>query len=601
MTARGATAGRAQTFWRLAAAVLVLGLAGCASVPSGGQVVSGKPAERAERVDDPYVRLIPVKPRPEWGPAQIVSGFLAASASFDDNHEVAKMYLSGQNSWNPGLRPSVTVLTSRITEPQVVRASATQATVKVTGEELGAITTDGQYTASPKGLETTFQLAKTPQGVWRITGLPGDDKTGLLLSKDDVERAMRTVNLFFFAPDQQTLVPNGIFLPVVNRQTLPTQLVQALLDGPTSWLNGAVQTAFPKGTRLRRGVHVDKEVATVDLTKEARAGSVEQMSAQLSWTMRQLSEIKRWRLRIEGEPVTPEGMEGTQPVQAWEANSPDGQVPQGESHQNAYAVGQSGFLSTLESDRAQPVVTGATRSISRPAIAPDYREFAGLSLAADQVLVAAPLNGAPTPRVLLNAQKGARFTAPTWSHDGTLWVVESKKDESWLWVRTRGRPPVRAAHWGLGGRDVRAFLLARDGVRAAVIAHIDGRDQVQLGRIAHAPDGSLDVGSFLPVSSELQDAVDLAWRDYNTLAVLGRAKRDSQTLPFLMPISGSAITSLGVGSLGEPRTIAAAPGAPILIGTRSSGKDQVCRQRAPSNSYSPWICPTPARDPSYPG
>lgn len=159
---------------------------------------------------------------------------------------------------------------------------------------------------------------------------------------------------------------------------------------------------------------------------------------------------------------------------------------------------------------------------------------------------------------------------------------------------------MRAAHWGLGGRQVLEFRVARDGVRAAVIAHVDGRPQVQIGRIAHAPDGSLDVGSFLPVSSELQDAVDIAWRDYNTLAVLGRANRDSQTLPFLMPISGSAITSLGVGSLGEPQTIAAAPGAPILIGTRSSGKDQVCRQRSPSNSYSPWICPTPAKDPSYP-
>lgn len=416
-TGRGLTGG--PTICRLAVAVLVLGIAGCASVPSGGQVITGKPAERAERVDDPYVRLIPVKPRPEWGPAQIVSGFLAASASFDDNHEVAKLYLNGQNSWNPGLRPSVTVLTSRITEPQVVRASATQATVKVTGEELGTITTDGQYTASPKGLEATFQLTRTPQGVWRITGLPGDDKTGLLLSKDDVERAMRTVNLFFLAPDQQTLVPNGIFLPVVNRQTLPTQLVQALLDGPTSWLNGAVRTAFPAGTRLRRGVHVDKEVATVDLTKEARTGSVEQMSAQLSWTMRQLSEIKRWRLRIEGETVTPEGMEATQPVHAWEANSPDGQMPQGESHPNAYAVGPSGLLSTLESDRAQPAVTGATAHLSRPAIAPDYREFAGLSLAADQLLVAAPSMARPPrascstlTRVPISLPRPGATTAP---------------------------------------------------------------------------------------------------------------------------------------------------------------------------------------------
>ena len=587
----------------LLSAVLVLVGAGCATVPSGGQVVTGKPAERAERaerVDDPYVRLIPVKPRPEWGPAEIVSGFLAASASFDDSHMVAKMYLGPQVSWSPGLRPFVTVTSGRIIEPQVVKTSGTQAMVRVTGEELGTITSDGQYIASPRPLDSTFQLAKTPQGVWRITGMPRDGKSGLLLSKDDVERAMRTVNLFFFAPDQQTLVPNGIFLPVANRQTLPTQLVQALLSGPTSWLKGAVRTSFPPGTRLRRSIHIEDDVATVDLSKEARGGSVEQMSAQLSWTMRQLSEIKRWRLQIDGETVTPEGMDSTQPVNAWEINSPDGQVPQGETHQNAYVVGPSDFLGTVQGDRAQPIVTGASGRLSRPVVAPDYQELAGLSAEANQVYVAAPVTGAPTPRVLLTAHKGARFTAPTWSNDGTLWVVESKRDESWLWVRPRGRPPVRAAHWGLGGRQVLAFRVARDGVRAAVIVRIDGRAQVHVGRIAHAPDGSLDVGSFLPVSSELQDAVDIAWRDYSTLAVLGRAKRDSQTLPFLMPISGSAITSLGVGSLGEPRTIAAAPGEPILIGTRSSGKDQVCRQRVPSNSYSPWICPTQAKDPSYP-
>ncbi|TDC63100.1 hypothetical protein E1200_23460 [Actinomadura sp. GC306] len=584
----------------LAAAALLLGGAGCATVPSGGQVVTGESAERAERVDDPYVRLIPVKPRPEWGPAQIVSGFLAASASFDDNHKVARLYLGRQNSWDPGLRPSVTVLASRITDPQIIKATDDQATVRITGEEVGTISSDGQYTASPKALDATFQLAKTQQGVWRITGLPGGEKAGLLLTQDDVERAMRTVNLFFYAPDRHTLVPNGIFLPVVNRQTLPTQLVHALLTGPTSWLKGAVQTAFPDGTKLKRRVEVDNEVATVDLTKEARAGNLDRMSAQLSWTMRQLSEIKRWQLRIDGEPVTPTGMDSTQPVHAWEVNSPDGRVPNDESDQNAYVVGPSGFLGTMEDDRAQPVVTGAAGSLSRPAVAPDHQELAGLSAAADQVLVAAPVTGTPATRVLLNAEEGARFTAPTWSGDGTLWVVESKKDESWLWVRRRGEDPVRAAHWGLGGRQVLEFRIARDGVRAAVIARVDGRPQVQIGRIAHAPDGSLDVGSFLPVSSELQDAVDIAWRDYNTLAVLGRAKRDSQTLPFLMPISGRAITSLGVGSLGEPQTIAAAPGAPILIGTRSSGKDQVCRQRSPSNSYSPWICPTPAKDPTYP-
>ncbi|MFB4297783.1 LpqB family beta-propeller domain-containing protein [Actinomadura sp. NTSP31] len=582
------------------AVVLVLCMTGCANVPTGGQVVTGKPAEKAERVDDPYVRLIPVSPQPDWTPTQVVSGFLTASASFDDGHKVAKKYLSTPNAWDPGLRPYVDVLTSRLVDPHVEQTSANQATVHVTGDQLGTIASDGQYTAAPKSYDVSFQLAKTQQGVWRITGLPGNDKEGLLLTKDDVERAMRTVNLYFFAPDQHTLVPNGIFLPVVDRETLPTQLVQALLSGPTSWLEGAVQSAFPQGTRLRGGsVRIDKDLAIVDLTQEARGGNVERMSAQLSWTLRQLSEIKRWRLQIDGETVTPDGTDSTQSVHAWDGNSPDGQDPDEQIRQTAYVAGSSGFIGTLQGDRAQPVVTGPAGRLSHPAVSPNYQELAGLSAEGDQLVITGPVAGSPPARVVLNAHRGARFTPPSWSRDGSLWTVESTTKASWLWVRRPGKAPVRAAHWGLGGRQVLAFRVARDGVRAAVIVRIDGRPEVQMGRIAVGAGGGPDVGSFLPVSSELQIAVDLAWRDYDTLAVLGRAKRDSPTLPYLMPVSGSAITSLGVGALGEPRTIAAAPGAPVLIGTSSSGKDQVCRQRPPITSYSPWICPTPARDPSY--
>ncbi|PRX07496.1 UNVERIFIED_ORG: sporulation and spore germination protein [Actinomadura viridilutea] len=584
----------------LAAAVTLLMTAGCATVPTGGRVVSGQPADRSEQVDDSYVRLVPVRPRPEWGPAQIVSGFLSASASFDDDQKVAREYVSPSAGWRPGLRPAVAVFQDR-DEPVLVKESGAQATVRVEGDQLGTIGPDGQYTADPKHLEVTFQLAKTPQGVWRITELPTEVRGGLLLTKADVERAFRTVNLYYFGPDGRTLVPNAVFLPLANRQDLPTRLVQALLVGPTSWLAPAVRSAFPPGTRLRGGVTISKDVAVVDLTGQARSGSLERMSAQLSWTLRQLSEVKHFKLQIEGETVTPEGVGSVQSVRAWAGNAPDGESSeQGSVPQSAYLIGAAGHLSRLAGDVPQPIVTGTAGRLVHPAVAPDHQEVAGLSPDSGEVLVGTLVAGSTDIRpILTRRDPKARFTAPSFDRNGMLWTVESTKDGSTLWVRPRGRAPVRAAHWGLGGRQVLALRVARDGVRVAAIVKMDRRAQVHIGRIVHRPDGGVEVGSFLPVSSELQDAIDLAWRDYGTLAVLGRAKSDSQPLPYLVPVSGGAISSLGVGALGLPQTIAAAPKSPVLVGTRSSHQRRVCRQRSYRDQFSEWVCAIPGSDPTY--
>ncbi len=103
-----------------------------------------------------------------------------------------------------------------------------------------------------------------------------------------------------------------------------------------------------------------------------------------------------------------------------------------------------------------------------------------------------------------------------------------------------------------------------------------------------------------PGQPELQDAVDLAWRDYGTLAVLGRAKRDSQTLPFLMPISGSAITSLGVGSSANP-----APSPPPPAPRSSSAPSRPARPRSaasapPPTPTAPLDLPHPRQGPHLP-
>ncbi|KAB2351502.1 LpqB family beta-propeller domain-containing protein [Actinomadura rudentiformis] len=578
------------------------GATACATVPSGGRVVSGKSADRAEQADDPYVRLIPVRPRPGWSPAQIVSGFLYASASFDDGQKVAREYLAGNTGWKLGTRPAVTVFGDARFEPRIEKMSDTQATVKLAGKQLGAINTDGQYTADPRDVVVSFQLTRTQPGTWRITGLPTEGQVGLLLTKADVDRAFRSMNLYFFTPDQRRLVPNGVFLPLANRRHLATHLVRALLSGPTSWLSPAVKSAFPANTKLLGGgVDIDKDVATVNISREAAGGDPERMSAQLSWTLRQLSEIKQWRLKIDGDEVAPDGHEGVQPIRSWQEYAPDGNLSEElQSVETPYFIGEKGLLSGLSSGEANPLTQSLAYRLVRPAVAPDKMEAAGLSPDRSQVLLTKSLIGAREVQTLLTHQQpGSRFTAPTWDRNNQLWVVETAKKKSWLWVRKRGQPFQRVEHWGLGGREVLALRVARDGVRAAAIVKVDNRTQVQLGRIAYDAKGAIDAGVFLPVSSELVDAIDLSWRDYGTLAVLGRRRSESQVLPYLVPVSGSAISPLGGGIQGEPNSIAASPGAPVYIGTRNGTHNLICHQQSARDQFSEWTCPINGSDPNY--
>ncbi|WP_235834016.1 LpqB family beta-propeller domain-containing protein [Actinomadura logoneensis] len=588
----GALKGRAAV---ATAAALTLCASGCAALPGGGRVTSVKAPERAEQADESYVRLIPVEPKNDWSPQEIVSGFLAASASFDDDHKVAKEYLANPNAWRPGPRPSIAVFDDR-PEPKVF-GSGDQLTVRINGTQLGIITTDGQYTAFQKSVQADYQLTRNAQHQWRISALPDALGQTMLLNKNDVDQVFRTFNLYYFAPDKQTLVPNGVFLPLVNREDLPQRLVQAVIAGPTTWLRGAVWSAFPHGTKLV-GLSLDKDVATVDLSKEAASGDVEQMSAQLAWSLGQVSEIKQWRLRIEGRGVvTPEGKSEVQTFNDWQANTPDGTV--GGEHR-AYMIGAAGHLSTLGLNNflSLPVVTSAPGRMARPAVSPDQHEVAGLSPDGRQLL-SSDLNSNGVPRVLRTAKDPeGRFTPPCWDRQGTLWTVETSPGKSMLWKRERGKTLKPVWHWGLDGREIYALQVARDGVRVAVVAKIDGRKQVQVGRIAGSGD-RIDAGSFVPVSSELAETDDLSWRDYNTLAVLGRKTPDTQVLPYLMPVDGSAVTSLGVGSLGEPLSIAAIPGGPVLIGTKSSSQHLVCHQSAYRERDSEWACNVAGSDPTY--
>jgi hypothetical protein len=591
--------------------VLVLGLvAGCANVPTGSRVASGRPTEQAESFDDPYVRIVPVRPGRDWLPSQIVEGFLSASASFDDLHAVAREYLLRNIEWEPDTRPTVTVYANGSLNVVQDRTGADQATVQVSGDQVGIIRPDGQYEADPKAVNEIFHLARTAQGQWRIDQLPVSLNSGLLLSRRDVDRAFRTLNLYFFAPDRKVLVPNAIFLPLVNRRDLPSQIVRALLGGPTTWLYPAVWNAFPSGTHLLGdGVQITDGVATVDLSHEATRGDLAEMSAQLMWTLRQLAEVKSMRLQIDGETRSPPDVGATQTPRDWQDNNPDAVV--GNGAQPAYLVGTDGRLEQLTDELTSPLGTLENERLYDPTISFDYRTIAGLSSGRDRIL-AGELTGNGGPArlhtVLSASSSGAQFTSPSFDRDGTMWTVESTGSGSWLWVKQRNRPPVRVDvdTWSLSGYKIRALRVARDGVRVAAIVVGAGKHaQIQIGRIVRSGT-TLTAGEFLPINSELADVTDLAWQDAGELAVLGRLQRTTaEVLPYRVPVSGGGLAGIGTGAQGEMSSISAAPNSPALVSARVPGKDaktdQVCRLTDPQDRFSDWECFVKGSDPFYPG
>ncbi|TNY35546.1 LpqB family beta-propeller domain-containing protein [Thermomonospora catenispora] len=609
MTAGGRTGGPAGTAKaratrigiRLLAGVTALAcLAGCASVPSGGRVMSGRSARRAEPITDPYVRLVPVRPRHDWGPQDIVKGFLTASGAFNNDHEVAREYLTPQASaaWKPGARPQVIVLQSApsVSTP---RSGGTETTVEVVATRLGHIGSDGQYVAQSGSTYTTsFGLTQNAERQWRISRIPPELHNGLMLAKDDVERAFRVLNLYFFEPGGEAVVPNGIHLPLGNRQDLPRQLVQALLDGPTGWLRPAVRSHFPAGTRLiGEKVFISDGVATVDLSEHARRGDLQRMAAQLGWTLRQLPEVRGVRLRVDGETVDPGGLGTVQTIEDWARFSFD--TAQSDSEETVYLRGPDGRPHQLLDASAVPAGTTGQDRLYRLALSRD-RKIAGLSHTGDTVYSGDLTGGEPIRAVLSARRKGGVFTRPSWDHRGVLWTVESHRGGSTLWMVPRSGTAVRVREWGLSAHRVLAFRVARDGVRVAAIVQVGGDRQIWLGRIVHRPEG-VAVGDFLPLSAELVDAVDLAWNDSGTLAVLGKTKATAtQVTPYLVPVSGNAITAVGSGSLGEARSITAAPGSRIVIGTEINGESSICRQSTLRDwRFDEWKCDPLGSDPTY--
>ena len=556
---------------RSAPAVLVAGVvllalvAGCSGIPTSGPVRQG--ASVAAERDQPNTRSIGQPPRDGMTQQQIVEGFIFAAASFDEDHAVARLFLTSDaaKTWNPALGATIfdgSTGSPKLTAPGDVVFSATR---------IADLSQQGEYVSAVGTVNAEFKLRKV-DGQWRITSPP----PGLMLTPSDLARAYRLYDIFFPDPARTVLVPNQVLLPVGPGAS--TALVRALVAGPTPWLAPAVFTALPTGTKLVvDSAPVVDGVVQVDLTAPAATVTgreAQALSAQVVWTLRQLGGVTGVRITVDGTPLR--GVAAVQDIAAWPQWNPDGVL-----------TSQSADLGALYSDkdRLLALVNGLPRSLLgqlgdggfplyQPGVSFDGTEVGALDAAAHNLYVARlGVNEKVPPAVVTGA---TRLTAPTWDRFDNVWTVDDRLSGPVFWVDSLGPTAVggagakRVTAADLPHGRVVAMRIARDGARVALVVKRPsgiGAD-LYLGRVERGP-GRLVVSGFRLVSTVLTDVADVAWLSADRLVVLGRVTPGGVRQPLVIDLSGATAQSLGLidsGSTNRPglRSVTAIPGHDIL-------------------------------------
>ena len=547
-------------------------LAACAVIPTSGPIQQG--AEVGVETTDQVIRVIARPPQSDMTPTEIVSGFLQASASFEDDHAVAREYLTPQAAvmWDPSLNVSV-----YDGVPTIVPDGVTA--VDMTATRVGSIDGEGRFEVALPGslIEESFRM-EFLGGNWRIATPP----QGLLLSRSDVDRAFRAFEVYFLDPTFTTLVPDPRYFPV-DGPTPATALTRALLSGPTEWLAPAVRTGFPDGTALAvDAVPVVDGVARVDLDPQVRLADEDTrraFSAQLIWTLGQVPGVRFLDLNAGGQVLDVAGASNPQPMDSWPGFDPNA-MPEG--------AGPLGIVGgrVIDLNRTPPLPVPGQAGLGNPPLA-------GLAISLTERIAALDADaglwlGSLEPgSTLIEASVDPGQSRPSFGGGEEAWVVGP--DATLRRVDPEGTAvvvPVDGLH---PKAALESIAVSRDGTRAALTIRRGPRTFVMLAIIT-VREGAQRIESPVRVDNRLTTVSDVAWADDDRLIALGVEGAGAPGV-FEIDISRWQVRSLGAPP-GAVR-VAAAPGSPILAATEDG--------RIWTYTSGPWRLGPRGSSPAYPG
>jgi lipoprotein LpqB-like beta-propeller protein/sporulation and spore germination protein len=564
--------------WLAAACALMLGagVAACATVPTSGSI-SVSSLHDSGGSGQTGVQIEPVPPGRAWNPQQIVSGFLAASASpkysaagARPDYSVARRYLTKAYSrrWRPGW--AATIIDSPTTVPNHVPAKGPiptgpqGASIRVTGQHLATLQATGKYqpgsiVVAPTSTQFLFALEQVA-GQWRIDDVEKDGKqapTLLLLTQPDFDRDYQPRNLYFYGPgkDASALVPEPVYIPQqAGSRGIVEGLVGALLNPPRgrrNWLHKAVTTAFPPGTVQIGNPQVSGGLAVVNLGGAAAKAPRDQrlrMEAQLYWSLtyspypaQTPNPITSVLLKVNGQQVSP-----------LSSSAYSRYLPQGVGTPLYYQV---------PGEQARPAVV-MLPSDSRPVSVPvptalGDATFAHVAVSTAEVgsAVVAGCRGKavyllPQSRrgVVITRSLPSGCTSLSWDVHGNLWVATESQifEIPGAGSRPPASPtllPVQVPKYPHG--KFLALRVAPDGVRVALIVHAGSATTIQVAAISKLSDITYlaQERQMLPVGPDIAHPIALTWQNPDHLLVLGQ-QGATRTVLYQVPLDGAKSTEV---------------------------------------------------------
>lgn len=563
-------------------------LCGCTAIPTGGGVHAGTPKGDS----NPVGAQVHVPPQGPWAgepPDQVVKGFRLASADLADL-TVARSFLVDP-SWQP--QDGVRVVDESNTGPSY-SSSGNTAKVRFDDTWDGTIGTDNTYQPQKTGAQVdyTYELVKNDQtkGEWRIANPP----PYMISTPAGIDDFYRQGYVYYLSPRNQLLVPARVFLPVTGTD-FATELIYQLLQPPSRWLAAAgVTTAIPAHTTLVHSVTQSDGVVTVNLSSEVASLSAAErdaLSAQVIYTLQGYG--NGTKVEVAGQVLQNSKAVTVQTTKTWQAYDPDALKV------DFYYTGVD--KRTRDSDGVVvpgDVGSGAVK-LAVPVVAPRLASTSGVDLIAgveangsSQALYVGPL--AQPKRV----DFGTNFTTPSWDALGNVWTVRQETATSVQEVRVSAVTPSGATKFQtvqnseLGASEIiESLKVSRDGTRVAVVARSTTAGvQLFVGHVVKSTQGE-SIGGFYPVASSLVPLSDVVWASATTLDVVASSPGTSNPSVWSIDVDGWKQSAVLAPS--DVVTIAAAPGQPLVVGTKTN-EVEVAR-----NDF--WQVVGSGTNPSYPG